>query len=254
MNVYIWMGGRLEGRVQACVDPVGITLGAPLSVSVWPHGRGHTQKLAHGFGVHTRSIHSPHQPRRPHGHALTPWQTPCPSPPRARHQTSQEATGNSDPPGLHKHGLETVPAEPMAGWGSTVANGVVGSPPYPAWLCPPDASALKFPAEFSILWRNRRIGRGGRCSEPKTQPLNGPPAPARHFLSCWKEPLCLVRVTSPVPSSRAFSLSLRPQVPPSAPVLTTQPHIPTHTKDRSKQGHAEASEGHKGECLGIFAE
>lgn len=35
-------------------------------------------------------------------------------------------------PGLHKHGLETAPAEHAAGWGSTVANGVVG---FPTLLC-----------------------------------------------------------------------------------------------------------------------
>lgn len=36
-------------------------------------------------------------PLRPGGHALTPWQTRYPGPPRARHQASQEATGNSNP-------------------------------------------------------------------------------------------------------------------------------------------------------------
>lgn len=95
-------------------------------------------------------------------------------------------------PGLHKHGLETVPAEPTAGWGSTVANGVVGSPPYPAWPCPPSgASVLKFPVEFSILWRNRGVGRGRRYSGPKTQPLAGPPAPAWTFLYAERSLLVL---------------------------------------------------------------
>lgn len=39
---------------------------------------------------------APPVPPRPRGHALTPWQTRCPGPPRAGHQASQEATGNSN--------------------------------------------------------------------------------------------------------------------------------------------------------------
>lgn len=161
------------------------------------------------------------RPPRPRGHTFTPWQTPCPSPPRARHQASQEATGNSDPPGLHKHGLEAAPAEPMEGWGSTVANGVVGSPPYPAWLCPPDASALKFPAEISILWRNHRIGRGGRCSEPKPQPLAGPPAPAVQFLSlsCESHLSC-----SPLQGISPSLWTTGPALCPSSDSSTPYPH------------------------------
>ena len=114
-----------------------------------------------------------------------------------------------------------LPAEPVAGWGSTVANGVVGSPPYPAWLCPPcGASALKFPVEFSILWRNRGVGRGGRCSGSKTQPLPG------HFLLCWKEPLGPVRVASPVLSSWASSSPLWTSGPSPCPALTTERPVP----------------------------
>lgn len=88
-------------------------------------------------------------------------------------------------PGLHKHGLDTVPAEPAAGWGSTMANGVVGSPPYPAWLCPPGggASALKFPMEFSILQRNHGLGGEGDVLGPRSNPLLGPQPRPGHF-SC----------------------------------------------------------------------
>lgn len=217
----------LRGRIQVCANPSGHYLGcAAECVYVLVDVDTHRSWLTHSWCTRV-AFTAAARPPRPRGHALTPWQTPCPSPPRARHQASQEATGNSDPPGLHKHGLETAPTEPVAGWRSTVANGVVGSPPYPAWLCPPDVSALKFPAEFSILWRNRGIGRGGRCSEPKTQCLAGPPAPAGHFFSCWKEPLCPVRVTSPVPSSRAFPPSLwitGPSPCPSSDYSTEYPH------------------------------
>lgn len=121
---------------------------------------------------------APPVPLRPRAHALTPWQTRCPGPPRAGHQASQEATGNSNQAWAPQTRSGDCPSRARSRVGEHVANGVVGSPPYPAWLCVPHASSPKFPVEFSILWRNRRIGTGGRGSGPKTQPLAGPPAPA----------------------------------------------------------------------------
>lgn len=134
-----------------------------------------------------------------------------------------------------------------------MANGVVGSPPYPAWLCPPSgASVLKFPVEFSILWSNHRVGRGSRCSGPKTQSLAGPPAPAWAFLLCWKEPLGPVKVTSPVPFSRASSSPLWTACSSPCPALTTEPHVSPHTRRCSKQGHAEVPLLNRFLCSSVF--
>lgn len=185
MIAYIWTGGRPGGRVQSWAD---------LRES-FPHVHSRMCRCPSVFrptavGSHTWGAHMRHsQPLLvPYAHADTRSHP-------GRHDTQALPGPDTRParrqleipiqPGLHKHGLETVPAEPTAGWGSTVANGVVGSPPYPAWPCPPSgASVLKFPVEFSILWRSCGVGRGRRCTGPKTQPLAGPPAPAWTFLLC----------------------------------------------------------------------
>ena len=117
-------------------------------------------------------------PPRPRGHALTPWQTRCPGPPRAGHQASQKATGNSN----QAWAPQTRSGDCLSRAGSRVGErrGQWGGgvPTLRCLAVRLHASALKFPVEFSILWRNRRIGTGGRGSGPKTRPLAGPPAPA----------------------------------------------------------------------------
>lgn len=65
---------------------------ANVSVDSYTHRRG----LTH-LGCTHAAFTASAGPLRPHGHALTPWQTRYPGPPRARHQASQEATGNSNP-------------------------------------------------------------------------------------------------------------------------------------------------------------
>lgn len=182
MNVYIWLGRRHRGPVQERADLRGAL---PLCVrpSMWMSRWTRTQRslLTLTRGAHTRGIRSPARPLRPRGHALTPWQTRCPGPPRARHQASQEATGNSDPAWAPqtRSGDRAGRAGSRVGEHSGQWGG--GIPTLPRLALPSGASALKFPVEFSILWRNRGIGRGGRCSGPKTQSPAGPPAHAWTF-------------------------------------------------------------------------
>lgn len=60
------------------------------------HADTHRSGLTH-LGCTHADVAASGSPLRPCRHALTPWQTRYPGPPRARHQASQEATGNSDP-------------------------------------------------------------------------------------------------------------------------------------------------------------
>lgn len=98
VKMHVWTGERHGGLVQAWADLRGRFPRAHGRVCGCLGGCAHTQKLAHALRLHTRvAFAAPARPPRPRGHVLTPWQTRCPSPPRARQQASQEATGNSDP-------------------------------------------------------------------------------------------------------------------------------------------------------------
>lgn len=159
--------------------------------------RTHTEAL----GVYTRGICSPW----PYGHVLTPWQTRYPGLPRAKHQASQEATGNSDPAWASQTRSGVCAGRARSRVGKHDGQWGGGVPTLPAWLCSPcGVSALKFPVEFSILWRNRGVGRGEDLLGSRPSPLLGPQPPPEHFPSCWKGPLGAVRVTSPVPSQGIF--------------------------------------------------
>lgn len=178
--------GPSEGARPPCARP---------SVGMPQWTRTHTE----AFGVYTRGICSPclsHTPTWAHAHTLADT---IPGLPRARHQASQEATGNSDPAWASQTRSGDCAGRARSRVGKRDGQWGGGVPTLPAWLCSPcGVSALKFPVEFSILWRNRGVGRGGRSSGLKTQPLAGPPAPA------WTFSLLLEGVTSPVPSQGIF--------------------------------------------------
>lgn len=149
MNVYSWMCERPRGRVQICGE---LHLCARPSVRMSWCTQTHTEVGSRTWGVHTQTsqplaVPYAHADTRSHPGRLDTQALPGPDTRPARRRLEIPIR-----PGLHKHGLETVSAEPAAGWGSPMANGVVGSPPYPAWPCPPSgASVLKFLVEFSIL-------------------------------------------------------------------------------------------------------
>lgn len=78
------------------------------------------------------------------------------------------------------------------------------------------------------------MGGEGDVLGSRPSPSLGPQPWPGHFLSCWQDPLSPVRVTSPVPSSGHL-----PHLSSPCLALTTQPHIPPHTRGCFKQGYAE---------------
>lgn len=245
VNVYIWTGGRSGGRVQTWANPRSFPCAHAECADVPVHADTHRSGLMH-LGCTHAAFAAPARPLHPHRHALTPWQTRYPGPPRARRQAIQEATGNS---------YSARAPQTRSGYCAGRARGRVGEhhgqwgggiPTLPRLalpsrrrrLCPEVSNGIFHFAE------KPRIGRGGRCSGPKIQPLAGPPAPAWTFLLCWKETLRPVRITTPVASSRATALltssPLWPPGPSPCPALTTQPHVPPHIRGCAKQGHVEA--------------
>lgn len=243
VNVTIWTGGRSGGRVQTRADLRSFPCAHAECADVPVDADTHRSGLTH-LGCTHAAFAAPARPLRPHGHALTPWQTRYPGPPRARRQAIQEATGNS---------YSARAPQTWSGYCAGRARGRVGEhhgqwgggvstlprlalPSRRRRLCPEVSNGI-----FHFV-EKPRVGRGGRGSGPKIQPLAGPPAPCLDISlmlegdswSCESHHSCCLlqgNFTSYLLTSPCSS---------PGPALTTQAHVPPHIRDCAKQGHVEA--------------
>ena len=196
---------------------------------------------------------APPVPPRPRAHALTPWQTHAQALPGPDTRPARRRLEIPIRPGLHKHSLETAPAGPAAGWGSTWPMGWWG--PHPTL----PGSAFSMPLPRSFQWNfpfygeTAGLGLEGEVLGPRPSPSLGPQPLPECFLSCQKEPLWPVRVRSPFPPP-GISLTPGPQVPPCPSPDHSAP-CPSH-RGCSKQVHAEDSlrASRCAGCLSVFAE